>query len=423
MSTSLRILCITAGYPPHHLGGYEVSCAGVMDGLVARGHHVTVLTSVERIPGVAEVVGEESAAPAVRRRLVRWFRDHQLWSPVLPVRWRVERANQRALAAALADARPDVVAVWHVGALSVGLLTTVVDAGLPVVYAVSDDWPSYCLELDAWARVGRRLGPLAGLAGAVLRVPTAVGDLGTSGAFCFISEDTRRRAEHHGPWTFPDTAIVYSGIDGRLFTPRAAPPVWGWRLLYVGRLDPRKGIDTLVRAVALLPPAATLEVQGTGDPAEEARLQALVAELGLGDRVRVERVLRAELPDRYRAADVCVFPSEWEEPFGLVPIEAMACGTPVVATGTGGSAEFLVDGANCLRYPAGDAAALAAAVTRLAADEALRAELARGGAATAAYFDDTNLTDAFEAWYRHAATPALAPQPPSRRFTLGADRA
>src|SRR3546814_11043486 len=82
----------------------------------------------------------------------------------------------------------------------------------------------------------------------------------------------------------------------------------------------------------------TLEVQGTGDPAERDRMASLAAELGLGDRVEFGSVDRAGLVERYRAADAFVFPSEWEEPFGLVPLEAMACGTPVMATGAGGSA-------------------------------------------------------------------------------------
>ena len=188
-------------------------------------------------------------------------------------------------------------------------------------------------------------------------VPTTVPDLGQSGPLCFISEVTRQRADDLRPWSMDDTAIVYSGIDGRLFTPSDPPNrdrPWGGRLLYVGRYDPRKGIETAIRALAHLDAGSTLEVQGTGDPVERDRLVALASDLGVGDRVEFGAVDRAELVARYRAADAVVFPSEWEEPFGLVPLEAMACGTPVVATGVGGSGEFLLDGANCLRFRAGD---------------------------------------------------------------------
>lgn len=415
----MRILCVTANYPPHHSGGYETSCAGVMDGLVARGHHVTVLTSEDRVAGVPEVAGERSANPAVRRDIRRYFRDHDLWSPGLGTAWRIERANQRALRDAVEAARPDVAAVWHVGAFSLGIVTALVEAGIPVVYAISDDWPSYCLKLDRWndllARVPR---PVRRALRPVLRVPTTVDDLGRTGPFCFISEETHARAVRYGTWTYPTAALVYSGIDRTLFTPRAATPPWRGRLLYVGRLDPRKGIETLVRAMALLPADVTLEVQGTGGTGEEDRLREIARSLGVADRIRFERVPREALPDRYRDADVCVFPSEWEEPFGLVPLEAMACGTPVVASGTGGSGEFLVHEGNCLRFTPGSPESLAAAVARLGADAALRDRLIAAGFPTAAYFDMDDLTDAFEAWYLHAAAPGEHPRPTSRRFDL-----
>src|ERR1051325_10801161 len=101
----------------------------------------------------------------------------------------------------------------------------------------------------------------------------------------------------------------------------------------------------------------------------------MVVARGLTDRVAFDVVDRSELASRYRDSDVFVFPTIWEEPFGLVPLEAMACGTPVIATGTGGSGEFLVEGYNCLLVPPGDAHALAAAVRRLAEDGELRARL------------------------------------------------
>jgi glycosyltransferase involved in cell wall biosynthesis len=181
----------------------------------------------------------------------------------------------------------------------------------------------------------------------------------------------------------------------------------------VGRVEPRKGIATLLRALPLLPPA-TLEVVGPVDPTYRGDLDRLLDELAVRDRVRFSEVARAEIGTRYAAADALVFPSEWEEPFGLVPVEAMACGTPVVATGTGGSAEFLADGGNCLRYPPGDPAALAEAVTRLAADADLRASLVAGGLGTAAQLDTDALADVFEAWHVAAAERFRGGTPPHR---------
>lgn len=415
-----RVLTLSLYYPPHHVGGYEVSCRDVMDRLAQRGHDVTVLTSTARVPRVDDPPDEGAGPVPVRRELQAWFRDDDLYAPSLPARWAIERRNHAALRRALDEHRPDVVSVWQLGAVSLGLITAIAERRIPLVYAVSDDWLSYGPVLDAWSRLftrrprlGRALRPLLG-------VPTALGDLGATGTFCFISDVTRERAERFASSTFPDATIVYSGIDLRLF-PVADGPVaerpWQGRLLYVGRYDARKGIETLLRAMPLIE-AATLEVQGTGDPGERARLEALTRELGAAERVTFGAVTRAELPGRYRAADAVVFPSEWEEPFGLVPVEAMACDSPVAATGVGGSGEFCLDGENCVRFTAGDPADLAAAVRRLAADADLRRHLVAQGRITARYFSVDHLADAFEAWHRAAATHFADGRPHRRTFRL-----
>jgi glycosyltransferase involved in cell wall biosynthesis len=212
------------------------------------------------------------------------------------------------------------------------------------------------------------------------------------------------------------SGLVYSGIDRRLFDgPGDRRPPEGRHLLYVGRYDPRKGIEAVLRAMPLLE-GWTLEIQGTGDVLERERLEALTDELGIRDRVEFALVGRDELPARYRAADVFVFPSEWEEPFGLVPVEAMACGTPVVGTGVGGSGEFLLDGWNCVRFAPGDSDDLARAVRTVADDADLRARLVAAGHRTADYFDVDRLTDAYEAWHTAAAEGFAGGRPASRDF-------
>jgi glycosyltransferase involved in cell wall biosynthesis len=418
-----RVLVVNLYYPPHHRGGYEGSCRDVAERLAARGHAVAALTSSVRTPGVDDPDGERDGAVAgvpVWRDLTAYVRrDGELWSPSPWQRWRIERANQRALAEAIDRHRPDVVAVWQLGGLSLGLVPAIVRRRIPIVYSLCDDWLSYGLVLDAWQRVTKRLPRWAGnVASAVTRVPCTLPDLGRTGPFLFISEVTRARARLYAPWSMDDTAIVHNGIDTRAFgAPRGERP-WGGRLLYSGRYDPRKGIETTIRSLPHLP-GETLEVCAVGDPLERARLEGVVAELGLGGRVSFTDVPRSELADRYRAADAVVFPSEWEEPFGLVPLEAMACGTPVVSTGAGGSSLFCVDGVNCVRFTPGDPADLAGAVKRLAGDDELRRALAAGGLRTAAAFDVDRLADAFEAWCDAAATGYASGRPAERDPLVG----
>ena len=123
---------------------------------------------------------------------------------------------------------------------------------------------------------------------------------------------------------------------------------------------------------------------GSGDDEAQRRLRALVDELGLSERVRFTGIVpREQLPERYADADVAVFPVRWREPWGVVPLEAMGIGRPVVATGRGGSGEYLRDGVNALLFDAEDPTALAGQITRLANEDGLRERLLAGGLETA----------------------------------------
>jgi len=422
----VRVLTITNMYPPHHLGGYELSCWDVMRRMHARGHRIHVLTTDMVIPGVD--AGDE---PGVDRTLRFYWDDHKLLNPSVLRRVAIERHNQRELRRVLDSFRPDVVSVWNMGAMSLGLLTTLEQRRLPLVLSICDDWLCYGPNLDAWTRLFPQRPAAARLVSAATGLPTRLPRLAAA-AFCFVSDFTRRYAHAHA-WpgiSIDIETVVYSGIDRTDFPdtrPNSGP--WDWRLLYVGRVDHRKGIETLMRALALLPPEASLEIIGRGSDDYINSLRALADASGVSGRVRFGVVDRSELRDTYAAADVCVFPSEWDEPFGLVPVEAMACGTPVVATGTGGSAEFLRDTGNCLRFPPGDASALAGAVRRLAESPDLRARLVAHGAVTADELDIDRLADAFEQWHVAAAaffadgfpSPRPAPGPTATASEPGAE--
>jgi glycosyltransferase involved in cell wall biosynthesis len=151
---------------------------------------------------------------------------------------------------------------------------------------------------------------------------------------------------------------------------RARLGIVGVCLLCVGRLDPEKSIDTLIRALGELPPEATLVVAGSGSVEHE--LHALAEQLVPG-RVRFLGFVQPdELVDWYAAADVFVLPSRSEQ-WGMTLNEAGAAGLPLVATDAAGGAHDLIeDAVSGFRVAAGDEQALAAALTRLATDEPFR---------------------------------------------------
>ena len=191
----------------------------------------------------------------------------------------------------------------------------------------------------------------------------------------------------------PDTVtVVPPGVDGRMFAPRdrvaARDRLYlkGLRLaLFVGRLQPHKGPDVAIRTVAEAiahDPVATRDLQlaivggpsGT-DIGEIDRLMDLISALGINDRVIFfPPQPQQRLADFYAAADVVLVPSR-SESFGLVALEAQACGTPVVAARVGGLPFVVDDGRTGFLVDGHDAGEHAARVLDILRDDALQARL------------------------------------------------
>ncbi|MGA4845892.1 glycosyltransferase [Streptomyces sp. G5(2025)] len=181
--------------------------------------------------------------------------------------------------------------------------------------------------------------------------------------------------------------VVPCGVDTELFTPRGPVAERGaerYQLLQLGRLVPRKGAAVSIAALALLPEAELVVVGGPPadrldqDP-EVRRLRALAREAGVADRVRFTGgVPSTDVPPLLRAADVVLCPADYE-PFGIVPLEAMACGRPVVASAVGGQLDTVADPATGRLVPPRDPEALAAAVAELLADPAAREACGEAG--------------------------------------------
>lgn len=171
---------------------------------------------------------------------------------------------------------------------------------------------------------------------------------------------------------------VRNGLDTGLFSPDAAVEKSETELLCVGRSsDPNKGIRTLIRALARLPEHVTLSLVDDDSPDNQVRAWA-EAEGVLGRLRLTGRVETAELVRLYRRAAVVVVPSRYEG-FGLPAVEAMACGTPVVATRAGALAEVMTLTGGGLLAERDDPGSIAAAVGRLLSSSELRASLAKRG--------------------------------------------
>ncbi|HKG02075.1 MAG TPA: glycosyltransferase [Conexibacter sp.] len=377
----MNVLSIGNLYPPHYAGGYELMWHAWVEYARGAGHVVRVLASDER----TGATGPDD--PDVHRQLRRYWSAGG--SPQLSLRERIalERANAAVVRRHLDELRPDVVAWWGMGGMPLSSIEQVRRAGVPAVAFVMDDWLTYQPPGDAWLRLWASRPRLGRVAERIVRIPTRV-DFADAAAYVFVSETLRRQ----GP-PLRRTAVEPSGVADDFIDPRPPRP-WSWRLLSVGRIDPRKGVATAIEALVELP-EATLTVAGSGPATLLADLAALAERVGVAGRVTFAgAVPRAELPALYEAHDAVVFPVVWEEPWGLVPLEAMALGRPVTASGRGGSSEYLRDGENCLLHTPGDPTSLAATVRLLAGDETLRERLLAGGLRAASHYTESRFNEA-----------------------------
>lgn len=374
-------------YPPLHEGGYEQVWCDAVRLMRGHGHTLTVLTTDHR----------RDEAPATEDgvfRDLRWYWKAHEWPRMNPFeRLALERHNARVFEERLDRDRPDVVGWWSMGGMSLSLIERTWRRRIPSAAIVCEDWMLYGPQVDAWTRMFTRRPRAAAVVDRVTGIPT-VPDLAHAGAALFPSEATRDGALSR--WKLTHTTVCNQGVSSELF-PRRPTAEWGWRLLYVGRLDERKGVDLAIQALALLPESATLVIAGVGEEAYASSLRGLAERLGVQARVTFTTRPREELVELYEAANVLVFPTRWEEPWGLVPLEAMSVGRPVVATGRGGSGEYLKDGQNSVLFDVEEGGnGLAEAIRALARDGALRERVVAGGIATAGERDEDTFSQAAE---------------------------
>jgi D-inositol-3-phosphate glycosyltransferase len=181
-------------------------------------------------------------------------------------------------------------------------------------------------------------------------------------------------------------SVAPCGVDASMFDPDGpkARRTARQRVVSVGRLVPRKGFADLIDALPAVPDTELLIVggptgRGLDDDPEARRLRELAGRNGVADRVILTgQVARRDMPALLRSADVvaCV---PWYEPFGIVPLEAMACGVPVLASAVGGLTDTVVDGITGVLVPPRRIRTIAQALRRLLADSAQRMTLGAAG--------------------------------------------
>jgi len=387
----MRILVISNFYPPHYVGGYELACKDVVDGLRKRGHEVFVLTSTYGVSG-----------RPVQDEVYRWLHFYWHTDPVLPFHkfiWTQVQNNWR-IVSLVNNLAPDVIHVWNMQLLGHPLLQTLMERqqsssrnpqtsydSKPAVFAISDRWlltldmryqPKYQHWVKYWEhipgnRVKQKIKPF------VKRLISNYFPVTQVKPYIkyahFFSRSLQQ--QHAEAGIIPENyQIIYHGVPiehnsssqnhpNNILAPKETTQHC-IPLLYCGQLLEQKGIHTAIEAMSILRYKKQVEnvrltiIGPQPRPDYVAHLQDLIEKYELQHVVKIhDSVPRQQLEDVYNHHEFLIFPSIWEEPFSITILEAMAHGLAVISTPTGGSAEILRDGENSMVFPAEDAHELA----------------------------------------------------------------
>lgn len=357
----MHILIISNYYPPHFIGGYELGCKDVVEGLREKGHLVAVLTSDYGVT-------EGHAEPGVMRSL-------RLKTSAKKILTEVQ--NVYVFVRILLNIRPDVIYFWNQTGLSYRLAPIGKTLGYRCLFYISDT------SAGSWrfgAFLRRFLRSLPREKGLLARSCLVQGRSVIRRIHCqFASSFLFDRLKDRQDGRKTRDCVIHWGVDRRCFFPaRGARRTSGaTKVLYVGQIIPEKGVETAIEAIGLIlaenQGGVSLTIVGGSSKPEylDALKQRTRTDNLAGAITFAGKKNRLELVQIYQSHDILVLPSVWDEPFAITPLEAMSCGLALITTLTGGSREIFRDRQNCLVFPAGDAKACARAISELRKDNVL----------------------------------------------------
>jgi glycosyltransferase involved in cell wall biosynthesis len=340
----MRILVITNFYPPQVVGGYERSIADFSRHLHQRRHHILVLTSNLESPFSSKT--ESAEEPTVWRELRAcggWTEQGLAWLPPEQAALNDEH-NRQLINQVLKDFQPQVCLAGNIDLLGIGLLEHLIAAGVPVAHYVMNETPNYPCDMAPHSPLHRYLT---------------------------CSNWVLQNMQQLG-YPMETAEVVYPGAAVEEFYQAELPARDRLRIAYASLVMHYKGADVLVEAICLLH-AAGIEFTatiagGTLYPKYVELLQEMIESEGLQEQVKFVGVLsRPELIDLYKSHNVLVFPSRFQEPFGISQIEAMAAGLTLVTSGTGGAKEIVEHAQDGLLFESENPLDLADMLSSLAA--------------------------------------------------------
>ena len=429
----MKILALTNLYPPHHAGTYNMSCQLLVEALTTRGHQLHVLTSTHGI-------GAEQKGGQIERRL----RINGAFGDPLVTSYKelkaLETTNHRVLRETCESFAPNLIYVHSLAGLSKSLIFALQNSRIPTVYSVDDYWLAREVAKDPWLRWWNNPNS-GGIVRAVLEV------FGQRSRVDAIAPTRASKADHRMPQLFTDRTaltgaqpnslisfrfehiyfcsqtvkfasesagfrighgeVIYPGVPTQAFFGEVKPPSAPLtKFLLVSRLDAQSGALTVIKALRSFRArggSATLAVYGRGDSDYMAQVRSEVAAHQLPVEFLPISNMTKELPAVYRRHDALLYTAEWNEPFSVTPIEAMASGLPVIGSCIGGAGEIFREEQNALTYAPGDSETLASRMLLLQQNPQLRCQIAETAQQEVlSQLNESAVTDRIEAYLQSA---------------------
>lgn len=344
----MKAFFISNLYPPYFLGGYEVACRDVAEQFFAQGHNVSVLCSSYGLN-----------KPARRNSIYRFLDVRTDFNGFKSIREKAlslfyNPENYKKTIQLISEIKPDVASVWNINGISIAPLFALQKCKIPYVIHLFDRSFSF-LKKNGLKRI---INPL-------------LYDRLRASYFISCSASLKEDYVKKGfnadcIQVIPHGIVPQSSLPDRLERKGSA-----LKLLFVGQLWEAKGADLAIKSVALLKKKkvnAALTVIGDGKKDYKRILTRLTEQLGVKNDVEfLGRMPRIRITKFYQTHDIFLFPTyDWyREPFGIVILEAMNQGIPVIASNCSGPKEIIIDGKNGLLFEPGDADSLTDRVIEL----------------------------------------------------------
>lgn len=403
----MRVLYVNKLYPPDVGGGAEVTLSTIVAGVRARGVEARVVTTT---PGDVRVRDTVDGVDVVRLPLrnVYWHNDTRSRARLIALLWHsIDHYNplmQQALRSEIDAFAPDLVSFHNLAGFSAAAWTAAEEAGVPAVQVLHDYY-----HLCARSQLHRGTGNCDQRCVSCKVLRTGRARLSSKlQAVVGISQAVLARHLQEGVFAEVPVKTVIHNARGMQPTAARALPDRALTFGYLGTLGPWKGIEALLEAFAALRAELSMSsvrllIAGRGDDHYETELKQRYA------GPQCEFLGQIKPKQLFAQIDALVVPSLWHEPLGMVTVESLMAGVPVIAAARGGIPETVRHGHNGLLYEPSTHGALTECMRRLAQERGLLPELAAHSVNSVAHFTNTErMVDEYLALYEKLSPRRVA---------------